>query len=58
MRQQGRQVVIIGDQRLELIEVAPTESALTTFAVGDTHGLIEEALDRTRHWLAAAEAPR
>lgn len=54
----GRTVLARPPAGLEVIEVAPTESALTTFAVGDTHGLIEEALDRTRHWLAAAEAPR
>ncbi len=38
---------------LEVLEVAPTESVLTTFAVGDTTHLIDDTSARVRAWLRA-----
>jgi len=49
----GRTILSRPPTGLEVVEVAPTESALTTFAVGDTTHLIDETAARVRAWLRA-----
>lgn len=47
----GRTVLARPPAGLDVVEVAPSTSHMTTFAVGDTAHLIDETAERTRAWL-------